>query len=272
MWLGYSVLGLFIGSFLNVCIDRFPRRESLLWPRSHCEACECKLSPSELVPVLSYLLLRGRCRHCGVRLPVRYLLVELGTGLLFAQLWLTHGPGTRLFLASLYGATLIVISGIDVEHQLIPNRLVYPTGAIALAAAFLAPHQGFLRPLGAAVAGLGFLWLIALLWPGGIGMGDAKLAGLAGLVVGLPGVFLALWLAFVLGGLCGGVLLLAGRKSRKDTLPFGLFLAVGVLVTMLYGEMILSWYIEGLGWLSQVVAVPFLLAENLGKEGDNVRV
>lgn len=145
MWLGYGLLGLVVGSFLNLCIDRLPRGESILWPGSHCEACGRRLGPLELVPVLSYLLLRGRCRHCGAAIAVRLPLVELVTGLLFALLWPAYGPGGRLLLASLYGAVLVIISGIDLEHQLILNRLVYPASAVALAAALLAAWERFPR-------------------------------------------------------------------------------------------------------------------------------
>jgi len=246
MSFGYGFLGLLIGSFLNLCIDRLPKGESILWPRSRCESCGRELRARELVPVLSYLLLRGRCRHCGVALPARLPLVEAGTGLVFFFLWHVYGPGRELLLASLYSAILIVISGIDLEHQLIPNRLVYPASLVAIAIALLRSGQEAWKALSGGMVGLSLLWLIALLWRGGMGMGDVKLAGLAGLIVGLPGVLVALFVAFLLGGATGGVLLLARRKGGKDLLPFGPFLGLATLVTMLYGETLVSWYMRGL--------------------------
>lgn len=246
MALGYGFLGLLIGSFLNLCIDRLPKGESILWPRSHCEACGQELGARELVPVLSYLFLRGRCRHCGMAIPARLPLVEGSTGLMFFLLWQIYGPGRELMLASLYGAILIVISGIDLEHQLIPNRLVYPASLVALAMAFVRPGEAAWKALGGGAVGLGLLWLIALLFRGGMGMGDVKLAGLVGLILGVPAVLLALLMAFTLGGATGGALLLAGRKGRRDPLPFGPFLAAAALATMLYGEALVSWYIRGL--------------------------
>jgi leader peptidase (prepilin peptidase)/N-methyltransferase len=236
------LLGLSIGSFLNVCIDRLPDGQSLLRPRSHCPACRTTLAARDLVPVLSYLLLRGKCRYCSASIPLRVLLIEAGSGLLFLLLWLQYGMSHHFVFVALVACVFIVALVIDLERRLIPNRLVYPAIGAALLAIPLAVGPGLPQALSGGAVGLALLSLIVLVYPGGMGLGDVKLAALIGLVVGFPSILLALFLSFLVGGAVGAAGLLARRIGTKDALPFAPFLAMGGMVALLYGEEILRWY------------------------------
>ncbi|MEA3459892.1 MAG: prepilin peptidase [Chloroflexota bacterium] len=244
MVLLYTLLGLAAGSFLNVCIDRLPERKSFVSPPSHCPACGHRLSALDLIPVFSYVLLRGRCRYCGALIPRRVLLVESATGLLFGLLWYRYGFSLRLLLATIYTCFLIVIFVIDLEYRLVLNRVIYPAIALALIAVPFAPSRGARGLLLGGAVGFGLLFLIALIYPAGMGMGDVKLATFIGLVVGFPSILVALFLSFISGGLAGGGLLLTGLKGRKDPVPFAPFLVAGGMVAMLYGEQILDCYLR----------------------------
>ncbi len=244
MVLLYALLGLIVSSFLNVCIDRLPERESIVSPPSHCPVCGRRLAPFDLIPLFSYLLLRGRCRYCGAPIPRRVLLVEATTGLLFVLLWYRYGLSLRLLLATLYTCFFIVIFVIDLEHQLVLNRVIYPAIVVALLAVPITPNHDAVKLLGGGAIGLGLLFLIAFIYPAGMGMGDVKLATFIGLVVGFPAVFAALLISFVAGGLVGGGLLLTGLKGRKDPIPFAPFLVAGGMAAMLYGEQIIDWYVR----------------------------
>jgi leader peptidase (prepilin peptidase)/N-methyltransferase len=244
MILLYAVLGLAVSSFLNVCIDRLPEGASIVSPPSHCPACGRRLTPLDLIPLVSYLLLRGRCRTCGAPIPRRVLLVEAMTGLLFVLLWYRYGFSIRLLLATLYTCFFIVIFVIDLEHRLVLNRVIYPAIVVALLAIPLTPGHDVIELLVGGAIGFGVLFLIAFIYPSGMGMGDVKLATFIGLVVGFPSVFAALLISFVAGGLVGGSLLLTGLKGRKDAIPFAPFLVAGGMVAMLYGQQIIDWYVR----------------------------
>jgi len=170
------------------------------------------------------------------------LLVELATGLLFVLLWYRYGPSLRLLLATLYSCFLIVIFVIDLEHQLVLNRVIYPAIIVALLALPFTPGYSAKELLLGGLVGFISLFLIAAIYPAGMGMGDVKLAAFIGLVVGFPSVFVALLSSFVAGGLVGGSLLLTGLRGRKDPIPFAPFLAAGGMVTMLCGREIIEWY------------------------------
>jgi leader peptidase (prepilin peptidase)/N-methyltransferase len=236
------VLGLAVGSFLNVLIDRLPEERSILWPRSHCPICETVLAARDLVPVLSYLLLRGRCRYCSAPIPLRVFLVEAGTGLLFGLLWVRYGTSLDFAFVALVGCVFIVALVVDFEHHLVPNRLIYPAIGAALLAMPLAVGPDLPQALTGGVVGLALLLLIVLVYPQGMGLGDVKLAALVGLVVGFPLVLLAMFSSFVLGGAVGAAAVLARRTGMKDAFPFAPFLVTGGMVALLYGEEILRWY------------------------------
>ena len=260
----FAVLfGLLIGSFLNVCIDRLPAGQSIVKPPSHCSACGRRLALTDLLPVFSYLFLQGRCRYCGAKIPARLMWVELGTGLLFGYLYWHFGLSIELLLAVVYSSVFIVLTMIDLDRQLILNVIVYPTAVIALGVSFLVPPSqllsgsgkvtflpSFLPQAGIAQAAIGagiglvVFTLIIILSRGGMGWGDAKMAGLIGAITGYL-IPLAILLAVVIGGLLAVVLLVFKLKKRKEGIPFGPFLAIGALITMLWGNAIASWYA---GW------------------------
>lgn len=239
--LAFCFLGLAVGSFLNLCVDRLPEGRSIISPPSHCEACGRRLGAVDLIPVLSYIWLRGRCRYCGAAIPARSLAIELGTGFAFVLLWIRYDDAWQLSLATAYVALLLVILFIDLEYHRIPNRLVYPGAALAILAVPFAPHHHPVAMLAGGLVGFGLLFVIAFAYPGGMGMGDVKLAGFIGLAVGFPEVLLTLFLAFVAGGAVAATLLVRHLKGRRDPVAFGPFLAVAGVVSLLYGQILLDW-------------------------------
>ena len=240
-----GLVGMVVGSFLNVVIDRLPRGESLVFPSSRCEACGRGLSTRDLLPVLSYLMLRGKCRYCSVPISWRLPLVELLTGGLFAFLGWRLGPGLELISALVYVALFVPIFFIDLREGIIPDVIVFPGMALALGLALL---EGRAIPalVGGGV-GFGLLLAIYLLARGGMGLGDVKLVGLLGLINGWPLVLVALLLAFVSGGLLASVFLALRLKGRKAPIPFGPFLVGGSFVALLWGQGLLDIYLRLLG-------------------------
>jgi len=252
----FALLGTAIGSFLNVCIDRLPVGKSIIRPSSHCDACQHRLSPSDLIPVFSYLCLRRRCRYCGTPIPFRPFWVEVGTGFLFAVVYWHFGLSLEFLVTAFYGSLFIVLGVIDMEHQLILNKIVYPAIVVALIiSVFLPQTEISLLPWPASLNGIiggaiGFVFLlipflIALpIYKGeGMGLGDVKMAALIGLVTGFPLVLVVLIMGAILGGLVGVILLLLKVVKRKDPLPFGSFLSLTTIVTLLWGSDILNWYL-----------------------------
>ena len=245
-----GLLGLAIGSFLNVVIWRVPRKMSVVRPPSHCPQCETPIRARDNVPVLSWLLLSGKCRHCGNPIPVRYPLVEASCGVLFAAVATRFGASWELPAYLVLTAALLAISLIDLEHFIVPDRITAPLTVSALAllgVAALADGNGwrFGRALLGGVAFFAFLLVLNVMYPKGMGMGDVKLAFSLGLFLGWLGwgqVFLGGFLAFLLGAVVGVVLIATKIKSRKDVVPFGPFLALGTMLTILWGDPILRWY------------------------------
>ena len=238
----FIVLGLAVGSFLNVCIDRLPAGESIVRGASHCSSCQHLLAPVDLVPVFSYIFLRGRCRYCRASTPLRVPLVEIATAFLFGFLYWKFGLGAELGIALVYASILLAISVIDLEHELILNVIVYPSIPLALGLSLLWPDPTILDAALGFVVGVATVSLPFLIYRQGMGMGDVKLGGLIGLMVGYPHVLVALLLAVVGGGLIAILLLVLRIKGRKDAIPFGPFMAAAALVTLLWGQAILDWY------------------------------
>ncbi len=242
-----SLLGAAVGSFLNVVADRLPEGRSLISPASHCDHCGRRLSFLELIPIISYLGLQGRCRTCRKPIPPRTLIVEIVTCLAFVLTWLRFGASWTSALYILYSSLLIVLAIIDLEHHKLPNLLVYPAIGVGLA---MIPVLHLDKPWLAVVGGLvgfGVLFLIVVLAPGAMGMGDAKLVVFLGVVVGFPEIVLTLFLAFIAGGLVAGILLALKKIGRKDAIAFGPFLALAGFVTLLYGTQILEWWLRRVG-------------------------
>ena len=227
----FAVLGMVVASFLNVCIDRLPNNESLLFPPSHCPSCQRRLAAKDLVPVFSYLWLRGRCRYCQAPIPRRLVGVEIGFGAMFALLYWHYGLSAELGVTAFYGSLFILLMIIDWERGLILNKVVFPSMIAAVLISVFLPGSIsvsilgnafiFLPPrlaqagIGAAV-GLGIALLIVLVSRGGMGWGDVKMAALIGLVIGFPLVFFTLIMAAILGGLVAVILLLLKKKRRKE--------------------------------------------------------
>lgn len=240
-----GVLGAVIGSFLNVVIWRLPRGESVVSPPSACPGCGAQIKPYDNVPILSWLLLRGRCRNCGEPISPRYPLVEALTAVLMALVPIFLGPDDDQWIGYALVLILVPLTFIDLDHQILPNKITYPAVpiAIGLTAAFdlgrLPEHL---------IAGAGaFAFMFAAVWvyPKGMGVGDVKLAGVLGLFLGRE-VVPALFSAFLLGTVVGiGVMAAKGvRAGRKTKVPFGPFLAVGALIGLYVGHDIVEWYLD----------------------------
>jgi len=255
-----TMFGTIFGSFLNVCIDRLPAGKSVLHPPSHCDSCQHRLAPHDLVPIFSYLWLRRRCRYCGAAIPWRPFWVELGTGLLFALSYWYFGLSIHFAVITFYGSLFLVIGVIDLEHQLILDKISYPAMALALGIALFRPPPalidlnlgwpwaGIVSSLMGGAIGLLFLLLaylitLAIYKREAIGLGDVKLAGLIGLSTGPRLVLLSLTLGAILGGVTGIILLSLKRKKRQEPLAFGSFLAIATLITLIWGSDILNWYL-----------------------------
>src|SRR2546421_6989754 len=234
--------GLALGSFLNVVAARMPLRRSIVHPGSACMSCNAPIAWYDNLPLVSYALLRGRCRACGARIPLRYPAVELATAALAASCALAFGLTLEALVAAFFCAVLVAISAIDLEHRIIPNRIVLPAAAIVLAA------QTALRPSPewalAALGASGFLLVAALAYPAGMGMGDVKFALLLGAMLGrYAGVAL---MAGMITALVPSVVLLArhGSAARKMGIPFALFLALGGVVALFAGHELLHGYLK----------------------------
>jgi len=246
--LTFGILGLIFGSFLNVCIHRLPRRESLNWPPSHCTACQRRLAWFENVPVVAWLALRGRCRTCGVAISPIYPIVELTTAVVFAGGVMVYGLTPILFVRLAFACALIVLFVIDLEHRILPNVITLPgIGAGFLASLFLPP--GWLSSLIGILAGGGVLFGIAEVYyrtrgQEGLGMGDVKMLAMIGAFLGWPLMLLTLVLASFAGSLVGVTLLATGRGTMQAALPFGTFLALGALVSAVTGDVMLAWYLS----------------------------
>jgi leader peptidase (prepilin peptidase) / N-methyltransferase len=251
---GFALLGLAVGSFLNLCIDRLPQGKSIVRPGSHCDNCNQSLKAVDLVPVFSYLWLRGRCRYCGARIPLRSPIVEFATAAIFAFLAWHYGLSRELAFAVIYAGIFIVIFAIDLEQELILNIVVFPAMVLAFAFSFFWggfeefwPKVGPGFVLSALMGGaVGFVLMLLpyLLTRGrGMGYGDVKLAAFIGLMSGFPLVLVALLVGIVVGGLAAVILLVSRAvKSRKAAIPYGPFLAVGAMVALIWGDKIFHWW------------------------------
>ena len=240
----FAMAGLLVGSFLNVVVHRLPRGESLSRPRSRCVGCGVQIAGYDNVPVVSWLVLRGRCRHCGVPISARYPLIEALTAIAFATVAAIAGVDPELWLELPFAALMIAVAAIDLEHRIVPNRLLAPATVWAVAA-WTAVDLGLLPEALAAGAGaFTFLLLAALAYPAGMGMGDVKLAGVMGLYLGLS-VVPALAAAFLAGSIVGiAIVVREGRAARKTGVPFAPFLAFGGLVGLLAGSGLISLYAD----------------------------
>ncbi len=238
------VLGLVAGSFLNVCAYRIPREISVVYPPSRCIHCNHRLHIIDLIPVISYLLLKGKCRYCHGKISARYPLVEMLTALGFFCLYLNSGWTSQLVTEVIFFCGLMVCSLIDLEYQIIPDKvilLMLLTGTALLA---LQSEQLLMSGFIGGMVGFSVLLAIAIISRGGMGGGDVKLAAVLGLYLGWPKILLALMLAFFIGSLTGMVLMFGQKKSIKSAMPFAPHLGAAAMIALIRGEEIINWYLQ----------------------------
>jgi leader peptidase (prepilin peptidase)/N-methyltransferase len=242
-----TLLGLAVGSFLNVCIHRLPLGASVVWPSSACPHCKRELSWYENIPVFSWLALRARCRTCRGPISVRYPFIEALTSAMFVLAWWHYGPGPLLASRLVFGCALIVLFAIDLEHQLLPNVITLPGILVGFGFSFFT-EPGWVSSLIGILAGGGVLYLIAIIYltvrkEEGLGMGDPKMLGMIGAFLGWKLTLLTLMIGSLTGSVVGLGMIALGRGNLKYALPFGCFLAVGAAIAAVAGHPVLDWYL-----------------------------
>jgi leader peptidase (prepilin peptidase) / N-methyltransferase len=237
------LLGLVIGSFLNVVIARVPEGRSVWWPSSACPGCATPIAWYNNIPLVSFVTLRGRCRTCGMAISWRYPIVEATTGALFIFAWVTLGPTLDFVEAAVLLAALVAITAIDLSHQIIPDAITLPGIVVGVVASLVTGRVPWLESLLGVVGGGGIFLVIILASRGGMGGGDMKLGAMLGAFLGWKIGLLALLLAVLSGGVVALGLLILKRKGRKEAIPFGPFLALGGAITCLWGRTLLDWYV-----------------------------
>jgi leader peptidase (prepilin peptidase)/N-methyltransferase len=244
----YAVLvGLVVGSYLNVVIHRLPRGQSTITPRSHCPWCGHPIRLRDNIPLLSWIRLRGRCRDCDGPISPRYPLVEASTGLLFALCVLRFGATPSAVVAALFCALCLALGLIDADHYLLPNKITYPGIVLGLALSPLAAWTDLRSSLLGAAVGAGALSLLIGFWyllrrSQGMGWGDPKMLAMVGAFLGFEATVLTLFLASLLGSLVGAILMARHRADLQSRLPFGVYLAVGAVITLFFGPGWIDWY------------------------------
>jgi leader peptidase (prepilin peptidase)/N-methyltransferase len=243
-----GVLGLAVGSFLNVVIYRVPRRQSLIWPGSACPSCRTPIPLYDNIPVAGWLLLRGRCRSCRAAIAARYPLVEAATGVLFLVHGLVFGIEPILLPRLVFACAMMALFAIDLEHKLLPDAITLPGVAAGLVFSLFFPPGPVAAAIGA-VVGYGSLWLIATIWKllrnqDAMGGGDLKMLAMIGAFLGWKGVVVTFLLSFFVGGLFAGVLLILRKVRLASEIPFGTFMAAAAIVASLWGEPLMNWYLS----------------------------
>ena len=242
-----ALLGLVTGSYLNVVIHRLPRGESTVLPRSRCPWCAGSIRALDNLPVISYLLLRGRCRRCGAPISWRYPAFEAATAALFVGVAERFGPSREAVVALVFGCLMMVLAAIDFDHFMLPDRLTLPGILVGLAAQPWLPRTSFLDAVLGVAIGAGMLVLLINFWywlreEEGMGMGDVNMLAMVGAFLGWQGVLVTLGLGTVAGAVCGLALRASGRLEASGRLPFGLFLALGALAALFFGDRLVAAY------------------------------
>ncbi|MDD5014749.1 MAG: prepilin peptidase [Atribacterota bacterium] len=243
-----GLLGLIVGSFSNVCIYRIPKNESIIFPASHCPKCCSTIKPVDNIPLLSYILLKGKCRNCKSKISIRYPIVELLTGIIYIIIYLIYGLSNQTLIYIILSSALIIIAFIDLNDQIVPDVISLPGIAIGFILSFFVPYISFMDSALGVLIGGGIILVIGL---GGstifkkeaMGGGDVKLAAMVGAFLGWRYIIVSLFLGFFLGALSGIILIVTKIKKREDAIPFGPFIVMGSLITLLWGEKIITWYI-----------------------------
>ncbi len=243
------LFGLCIGSFLNVCIYRIPASKSISHPRSSCTSCNELIPFYDNIPVLSYILLRGKCRFCREPISLRYPIIEMLTGLFALITVLKYGASLEALIYFVFIAVLLVITFIDIDHQIIPNVISLPGIPIFFLASFGLPKINYLDSLIGILAGGGSLFLVAWTYhlitkKEGMGFGDVKLLAMMGAVIGLRGVLFTIFVGSLVGTLAGALVMIKSRKGMKQKIPFGPFLAIGGIAYIFFGPQLIRWYFQ----------------------------
>jgi len=238
----FGIFGLVLGSFYNVVGLRVPKGESIVNPPSHCTSCGKRLTAFELIPVLSYLIQRGKCKGCGVKVSPIYCFTEIVTALLFALCYVKFGFTAELAVALLFVSLLVIINVSDIAYMLIPNKILLFFLPFLIVSRIVSPLEPWWDSLLGAVIGFSVLLLIAVVSKGGMGGGDIKLFLLIGLVLGTIHTLLTLFLASVVGMIVGIIVLKVRGQGRKTPVPFGPSIAVGALLAYFYGDQLIEWY------------------------------
>jgi leader peptidase (prepilin peptidase)/N-methyltransferase len=247
-WYGVAaVFGALIGSFLNVCMYRLPRRESIVWPGSHCPSCGTAIESYDNIPVLSYLLLTGRCRSCHGRISIRYPVVEAVNAAGYVVILATFGMTWTAVLYAVLFSALLVVAGTDLTHQIIPNVVTVPGMALGLLGAATVLPVGLNNALLGVLIGGGLLWGLAWASPylfgkEGMGGGDIKLVAMIGAFLGWKSALLTIMVGSLAGSAIGISLIAFGFMKRDEYIPFGPFLVLGAVVAMFFGQPLLEWY------------------------------
>lgn len=243
------VIGAVIGSFLNVCIHRLPAGESVVYPPSHCPGCGVRIRSRDNIPLLSYVLLRGRCRSCGAAISLRYPVVEALSGALLVLLLYRFGLSPALGVYAAFVAALVVVSFIDLDHQIIPDVISLPGIVVGLVASALGQGPPLLDSLLGALVGGGMLYAVAVGYHAftgreGMGGGDIKLLAMIGAFLGWRGVLLSLIIGSFTGAVVGISLILVRRTDSRVPIPFGPFLALGAVCSLAFGDRLIAWYLQ----------------------------
>jgi leader peptidase (prepilin peptidase)/N-methyltransferase len=240
-----GLFGLALGSFLNVVIARVPAGGSLVHPRSACPGCSAPLAWYDNIPVLSFVVLRGRCRACGMRISWRYPIVEVITAAVLVLAYVAFGRSADFLVACVLLPALVAMTAIDLQHQMIPDAITLPGIPVGLLLNLATWRISWVDSLLGIVLGGGLFLVIILASRGGMGGGDLKLGAMLGAFLGWKALLFALFVAIVLGGAIGAVLLATGRRGRKDPIPFGPFLAAGGAMALFWGERAFDWWMGG---------------------------
>ncbi|MGD2185500.1 MAG: prepilin peptidase [Desulfobacterales bacterium] len=243
------IFGLCVGSFLNVCIYRLPESKSIVHPRSMCPKCGTLIRFYDNLPILSYLLLRGKCRHCHAPISFRYPVVELLSGLFAVGVFLKYGISLEAAIYYVFITTLLVITFIDIDHRIIPDVITLPGIPICFLASFALPHITYIESIMGILIGGGSLFMVAWLYhlltkKEGMGGGDIKLLGMMGAIIGWKGVLFTIFVASAVGTVSGMLIMLMTRKTMKLAVPFGPFLAIGGIAYIFFGPQLIAWYIH----------------------------
>lgn len=238
------LFGLAIGSFANVCIYRLPKKESVVFPASHCTACSAPVRPLDNIPVISYLILGGKCRDCKNSISAIYPAIEVITALLLLAGFFKFGPTFDFLVYLIVAPTLVIITVIDIQHQIIPDVITLPGIVLGLAAGSYS--IGIFNSFLGFLLGGGLFYLLAILSNGGMGGGDIKYIAAAGALVGWQKILLIIFIGAFLGSFVGLFQIAIQKKTRKSLIPFGPFLAVATLITLFYGNLLIKLYIDSL--------------------------